>query len=58
MNPPIRYLLVTHIPFTRNAAGEPVVDGLWALVVGSMKPPRTPLENLRTIHGDGHARRH
>jgi glycosyltransferase involved in cell wall biosynthesis len=30
MNPPIRYLLVTHIPFTRNAAGEPVVDGLWA----------------------------
>ncbi len=24
------YLLVTHIPFTRNAAGEAVVDALWA----------------------------
>ncbi len=30
MNSPINYLLVTHIPFTRNAAGEPVVDRLWA----------------------------
>lgn len=26
----IRYLLVTHIPFTRNAGGEAVVDALWA----------------------------
>ena len=25
-----RYLLVTHIPFTRNAQGSAVVDGLWA----------------------------
>lgn len=24
------YLLVTHIPFARNAEGEPVLDGLWA----------------------------
>ena len=30
MSRPIRYLLVTQIPFTRNAAGEPVVDKLWA----------------------------
>ena len=27
---PFRYLLVTHIPFTRNSQGQPVVDGLWA----------------------------
>ena len=26
----IKYLLVTQIPFTTNAAGEPVVDRLWA----------------------------
>lgn len=24
-----KYLLVTHIPFARNAAGKPVTDGLW-----------------------------
>jgi glycosyltransferase involved in cell wall biosynthesis len=31
MDKPIAYLLVTQIPFTRNAAGVPVVDQLWAL---------------------------
>jgi glycosyltransferase involved in cell wall biosynthesis len=30
MNSSMRYLLVTHIPFARTAAGEPVVDALWA----------------------------
>jgi len=30
MNTSFRYLLVTHIPFSRNAQGVPVVDGLWA----------------------------
>jgi glycosyltransferase involved in cell wall biosynthesis len=30
MTSPIRYLLVTHIPFTRNQAGDAVVDQLWA----------------------------
>jgi glycosyltransferase involved in cell wall biosynthesis len=30
MTSSMRYLLVTHIPFARNAAGEPVVDALWA----------------------------
>ena len=27
----LRYLLVTHIPFSRNAAGEVVLDSLWAI---------------------------
>ena len=31
MEKPIAYLLVTQIPFTRNASGVPVVDQLWAL---------------------------
>lgn len=30
MNLTAQYLLVTHIPFSRNAEGHPVLDGLWA----------------------------
>lgn len=30
MNRKTPYLLVTHIPFARNAEGTPVLDGLWA----------------------------
>jgi len=30
MAAPVQYLLVTHIPFARDAMGNAVVDGLWA----------------------------
>lgn len=30
MSAPAPYLLVTHIPFARNAEGQPVLDALWA----------------------------
>ena len=30
INPRIRYLLVTHIPFIRNVDGSVTVDSLWA----------------------------
>ncbi len=58
MNSPIKYLLVTQIPFTRNAAGDPVVDQLWgrdllalAESFGSVRvaAPAIPAsENLKT----------
>lgn len=52
-----KYLLVTHIPFSRNAEGVPVTDGLWArdLIglaesVGSVRilAPEPPLASLTT----------
>jgi glycosyltransferase involved in cell wall biosynthesis len=58
MTSSMRYLLVTHIPFARNAAGEPVVDALWARdLIGLSKsvgpirvvaPEMTGTESLKT----------
>ncbi len=57
MKDPQRYLLVTHIPFARDAAGQPVTDGLWvrdlvglAESVGSVRvvAPEVPREALTT----------
>ncbi len=55
MKPNNLYLLVTHIPFARDAEGAPVVDGLWArdLIglaksVGALRvvAPELPLASL------------
>jgi len=62
MNQPVKYLQVTHIPFTRNAAGEPVVDGLFArdLIAlassfGSLRvvAPEIPANQTFTTWGPG-----
>ena len=45
-----RYLLVTHIPFTRNSSGLPVIDSLWArdlcALVKSVGPIRVAAPEL------------
>jgi glycosyltransferase involved in cell wall biosynthesis len=46
----LRYLLVTHIPFTRNSSGIPVIDSLWArdlrALAKSMGPIRVAAPEL------------
>ena len=56
MNRPIRYLLVTHIPFVLNSEGQPVVDSLWARdltglakSVGPIHVVAPQLESLKTL---------